>query len=361
MEELQLTLSPSRVDQRNAGVMLSNWRVGQTLSALVVDKMPNGNTILSLAGATFITARDLPSQPGSRVYLEVERVTPSLILKLKSEPTVQILKIGSSGILEQHLGSGLSSAKEALPALLQMMLMNSPPSDRLGKASLKPHLDLLARTILKSTFVNADSVNRSFLLAGIFTEAHWSLARSALASLSMKSTLLKLRKTLLTMYENPSLDRKGGQFLAEASVLAEQALSTITRQQLASTPDQHGNQKWCFSLPMELNDSFVALEVEIWQQKKQGDENEAEWRLRLDFDLPRLGELTVFIGLDSSGVTTELTCSETVKNQIRNRAVDLELSLLGAGFGVNAINVKSSNDAPVPPKTGLSPSLDTFA
>ena len=49
MEELQLTLTPARVDQRNFGLMLSNWRVGQVINALVVDRMPSGGIVSTAA------------------------------------------------------------------------------------------------------------------------------------------------------------------------------------------------------------------------------------------------------------------------------------------------------------------------
>ena len=78
MEELQLTLTPARVDQRNFGVMLSNWRVGQVINALVVDRMPSGNVLLNAGGREFVTPLDLPVQPGTRLQLEVQQVTPQL-------------------------------------------------------------------------------------------------------------------------------------------------------------------------------------------------------------------------------------------------------------------------------------------
>ena len=82
MEELQLTLTPSRVDQRNFGLMLSNWRVGQVLNALVVDRMPSGNVLLSVGGREFVTSLDLPVQAGSRLQLEVQQLQPQVTLKM---------------------------------------------------------------------------------------------------------------------------------------------------------------------------------------------------------------------------------------------------------------------------------------
>ena len=105
MEELQLTLTPARVDQRNFGVMLSNWRVGQVINALVVDRMPSGNVLLNAGGREFVTPLDLPVQPGNRLQLEVQQVTPQLILKLLA----QTEKSGVSQTSELVLRSGPSA------------------------------------------------------------------------------------------------------------------------------------------------------------------------------------------------------------------------------------------------------------
>ena len=79
MEELQLTLTPARVDQRNFGLMLSNWRAGTMLTALVVDRMPIA--LLSIGGRQFVATTDIPVQPRIRIQLEVQMLTPNLVPK----------------------------------------------------------------------------------------------------------------------------------------------------------------------------------------------------------------------------------------------------------------------------------------
>ena len=81
MEELQLTLTPARVDQKNFGIQLANWRVGQQLTALVVDTRPNGGLVLSVAGKTFLASSDLPVQPGTRMAMEVKQAGAELVLQ----------------------------------------------------------------------------------------------------------------------------------------------------------------------------------------------------------------------------------------------------------------------------------------
>ena len=84
MEELQLVLTPSRVDQRNQGIMLANWRVGQTINALVRDRLPSGSLILTVGGHSFVSSTDIPVQPGDKIALEVKQIEPTLLFRLTS-------------------------------------------------------------------------------------------------------------------------------------------------------------------------------------------------------------------------------------------------------------------------------------
>ena len=80
LERLQHPLTPTRVDQRSQGIMFSNWRVGQTLSALVGDRMPNGGLLLSVGSQKFVTSRDIPVQPGSEFNLRFSRLSQNCYL-----------------------------------------------------------------------------------------------------------------------------------------------------------------------------------------------------------------------------------------------------------------------------------------
>ena len=86
MEELQLTLTPARVDQRNFGVMLSNWRVGQVINAMVVDRMPSGNLLLKCGRSRICHASRSSGPARNRLQLEVQQVTPQLVLRLLRGP-----------------------------------------------------------------------------------------------------------------------------------------------------------------------------------------------------------------------------------------------------------------------------------
>lgn len=360
MEELQLTLTPARVDQRNAGVMFSNWRVGQTLTALVADKLPNGNTVLSMAGQTFVTSRDIPSQPGSKVNLEVQQISPSLILKLTPSEFLQSRQVSLNAVLDGSIKPTPIGADGSLATFLRGLLVDTSRSGLFNNNALRPVFNLLMANVLRSSDVNAAVLHRLFVLGGVFTEAHWSAGKTALAANSTKSILLKLRRVMLEIRDVSVASEK--QFdLSKALINIEALLSSITSKQLTSTPDQSGAQKWHTTLPVQLKESYFDLEIEVWKNLKTLGDVDSDWEVRLSMDLPELGEVVILISLSSTAVNTQVFCEEKVKNQVEERAADLHMSMLGAGLRVGTISVAGSDKLKSMPPVVQNSILDTFA
>ncbi|MEM6484761.1 MAG: flagellar hook-length control protein FliK [Pseudomonadota bacterium] len=82
MEELQLALTTSRTDQRNFGLWINNWQVGQALNALVADRLPSGDLLLRIDGRTLTARSDIAAQPGARLQLEVKQLEPLPTLRV---------------------------------------------------------------------------------------------------------------------------------------------------------------------------------------------------------------------------------------------------------------------------------------
>ena len=172
MEELQLSLTPARVDQRNFGMMLANWRVGQVLTALVVNSQPNGSVLLSVGGKQFVTTTDLPVQPGTQMKLEVKSLGPELVLRqVSSQPPPQELAQARLATASQSSGStGLASLLSQLSAL----------GGRVGSAELSVVAqDLLGRA-LKAERMSPGSLARAIRQSGLFAEADLAAGQGGL-------------------------------------------------------------------------------------------------------------------------------------------------------------------------------------
>ena len=84
MEELQISLTPARVEQRNFGLWLRTPQVGQMLNAVVADRLPSGDIVLKVGAERVTVSTDIPLQPGARLLLEVKQVQPQITFRVLS-------------------------------------------------------------------------------------------------------------------------------------------------------------------------------------------------------------------------------------------------------------------------------------
>jgi len=247
LEELQLTLTPSRVDQRNQGIMLSNWRVGQTLNALVSDRMPNGALILKVGSQTFVTSLDIPIQPGSQVKLEVQQIVPRLVLRLIDSDKV----LGSSRTPDTLVNSAVfdvgKQSLSYLNRLLKNLEVNFPGLASSSGLSASGTRALLANSMLMPGGINADTVQQAFTLSGIFTEALWLSNRPVQGARSSKTVLMILRQRIITALESGNLSPSERSALARLFNGVESAITSIAHQQIASLPQDNDKLKWMAS------------------------------------------------------------------------------------------------------------------
>ena len=308
MEELQLTLTPVRVDQRNFGVMLSNWRVGQVINALVVDRMPSGNVLLNAGGREFVTPLDLPVQSGNRLQLEVQQVTPQLILKLLT----QTEKSGVSQTSELAVKSG-PTASNGPPGSLTVMkspvatLLSSLASQPGLKAALSQNpvlasaLTALSSQVLQPSGLSGGALAQAVAQSGLFNEANLLSGRIRSYQESAKTQLATIERTLSALGSaNPQSAARLGQ--SNFSDLTNAALANLNQQQLISLPQENAGQRWAFHLPLEWAGSFTDLAMTIERDVPPEDspESRPSWQVNLDIDLPETGRLNALLTLVGS-------------------------------------------------------------
>ena len=335
MEELQLTLTPSRVDQRNQGIMLANWRVGQTINALVSDRMPNGGVLLTVGSQSFVTSRDIPVQQGSRVQLEIQQMEPRLVLRLVNIPSSvaarqapDIFVNGTPLNAAQSQASGLSSLYRSLGINLQGTTFN-----------ISEMKALLANNFLTPGSINTNSLQTAMALSGIFTEALWLSNRASLGAQSTKTLLMILRQRIALALESSGLSSSERSALTRLINSVDSSISSITYQQISSLPQQSGGSKWLATLPLQLGDEVCEIDVEIERGPRQESDDDGEWKFSFSLTLERLGPLTVSIELVNGRLRIDFAVTAVVIGRLgeslpllRDRllAADLELEQLSS-------------------------------
>ena len=356
MEELQLTLTPARVDQRNFGVMLSNWRVGQVINALVVDRMPSGNVLLNAGGREFVTPLDLPVQPGTRLQLEVQQVAPQLVLRLLNgseksgslpgaESLARPTQLGNGPAGAMSLGGGTTAAS-VLSALATQPNLRALVNQSPVLASL---ITSLSSQVLQSSTLSAGLLSQAVAQSGLFTEANLLAGRSVSLRTNTKTQLIQLQRGIAEIAGN-NLGVEARAALNNLSDLTNAALANLNQQQLISMPQENAGQRWAFNLPLDWAGSFVDLamtiEHEVDEDDPEGGGGRDEWRVHLNLELPEVGRLQALVTLSGSDVSVAFTSnSDAVRRVFESSFGELRDRMIVSDFRVRELAVRQSVQA----------------
>lgn len=333
MEELQLTLTPSRVDQRNQGIMLANWRVGQMINALVTERMPNGGLLLSVGSQSFITSSDIPAQPGSRIQLEVHQMEPKLVLRLINHSSASATYRTGAILANGNPNNAGKTEANSLASLFKGTDINLN-SASLNASDIKT---LLASNSLTPGAINASSVQAAIMLSGVFTEALWLSSKPSLGAKSTKTILMIFRQRIAAALESPMLNTDERAALGRLLRNAESALASITHQQILSLPEDDERRKWVTTLPLLLDEEICEIDVEI-QRRARPQDDRAQWKLRFSLTLEELGTVTVFIEVHNGRVRIDFTMSSSVSARVANLMPALRNQLVSEGLSVESIS-----------------------
>jgi hypothetical protein len=293
MEELQLALTATRVDQKNFGLWLKSWQVGRVLQALVTDKAPSGQLVLRIDGHQISATTDIPVQKGAVLRLEVSSLTPTPTLKILGEAPATAARTNPlSGQLQILLPRQGQVASPFAFLLDPAVSANILALLGLKSDALEPLLRHLARLEqLADPRLLREAINRS----GLFHEPRLlNMDLAAKPGPDMKADLLGLLRLVEQALQQP---RSGAnQALLAFRDRLEGAISTITLNQLAARPaDDRGNCSWLIHLPLQLGEGVHDLSLAISRDGSGSadgqDKRPQEWRAQLSLDLPLLGPI----------------------------------------------------------------------
>lgn len=370
MEELQLALTAARVEQRNFGLWLKSWQVGQVLQALVADKLPSGQLVLRIAGHQITATADIPVQKGAVLNLEVSSLAPIPSLKILSAP------------------ASASSGADPLNGQLQLLVPRQGDVAAPYTALLDPVLSakILSLLGLKSDALEAlfrnisrfdqlsdpKQLRRAVQRSGLFLEPQLLLldqSRGVPFSPDLKADLLRLLKQI-----DRALGEAGGR-AGEAGTKAEGneplrafrervegAIATITLHQLATrSADERGGCMWLLHIPFQLGDSAHCLSLSIARDSAgEGEQaGEEEWNVLLNLDLPALGavEAELFLRRQKLSVVLFSERAETAR-LLEREGAQLRTALESRGLQVSVLLSHQGSRADRQPVESLGDCVD---
>ncbi|MEM9396712.1 MAG: flagellar hook-length control protein FliK, partial [Pseudomonadota bacterium] len=245
MEELQLALTTARVDQRNFGLWINNWQIGQVLNALVSNQLPSGELVLRVGGQQITATTDIPIQQGTNLMLEVKQLQPVPTLRVlnpvaNASPasvggTLQLLPSSGASLSSPPLGSvvqnvqALASALTTLSPVLSeslgQLFRSAPRADRIatpqGLASAIQDSGLLFEAkVARAPGANSPAIN-SDLKAWVFralAHANGALSKAEAVSLPPADieALMEMRRELESGLGRISVNQLASQSAPEA-------------------------------------------------------------------------------------------------------------------------------------------------
>ena len=364
MEELQISLTPARVEQKNFGLWLRTPQVGQVLNAVVADRLPSGEMVLKVGSERVTASTDIPLQPCARLLLEVKQVQPSVTFRLLSHglpPNVAMAEALSETNRAHRQISATPSGRGGIPQLLALLV--GLQSGALSATGIYRTMvrQLQANVLTAPQLTNAEALMRAVLTNGTFHEkllasGHPELMR--IAASDLKGQLLKMmaKVSSAATEEGEQSASEGAEI--EALALLRSALDAnlqaVSQNQLGSLPaeDTQLSQQWLFDIPFRLGDSLYSLDLELSKDEgnagPQDETDDTTWRAKLNLDLPGLGATEITLKLLASQLSLHVVSTERSTLEMFLQAKPgLYAGLESRGLELHRLSVMHSPDMAV--------------
>ena len=375
MEELQLALTTARVDQRNFGLWINNWQVGQILNALVTNQLPTGELVLRVGGQQITATADIPIQQGAQLQLEVKELRPVPTLRIVS-PAANLPASQVGGTLQLLAPSADGVASRPLAHLAQALQAGGAQSSL--PAGLVDTLDAVLRQVSRSErLTQPQGVAAAVRDSGVFLESGLRAEQSGRTfspGQDIKAGLFRaLGRVDGALAEVAALGLGGADadMLRELKRDLEGGIGRITVHQLNSQPAE-GSQgrSWQLEIPVQHAGAFHSLRIDIERDGHGGgdagdaqDGDEEHWKVHLSLAPPALGAVELSLDLQGERLSLRLAAERSEVRALLDSGLGrLQQSLASRGLElVTTVTAElASPEAPGEPEPAR-PALDLHA
>lgn len=375
MEELQLALTTARVDQRNFGLWINNWQIGQSLNALVTNQLPTGELVLRVGGQQITATADIPIQQGAQLQLEVKELRPVPTLRIISPaPNAPAAAVGGTLQLLAPSGEGLATRPLGMVAqtLQAGMAQSSLPAgliDTLGT--------VLRQASRSERLMQPQGVAAAVRESGVFLESGLRAAeqgRPVAVGQDLKAGLFRALGRVDAALSQVSALGLGGadaELLQELKRELEAGIGRITVHQLNSKPtDGSQGRSWQLEIPVQHAGTFHSLRIDVerdGQRRSDGGggsaDDEEHWSVRLSLAPPALGAMEISLDLQGERLGLRLAAERAEVRALLDGGLErLQRSLASRGLEL-VTTVTAALDDPVQPpeQSSPAPTLDVRA
>jgi hypothetical protein len=355
VEDLQLALTTARVDQRNFGLWINNWQVGQTLNALVTGQLASGELLLRVAGQQITATADIPIQQGANLMLEVKQLQPVPTLRVLNPLTSAAPSAGAGATLQLIPGGGSAVASSSLAAVAQVLQASQGGAAMLPAPVGEAISELLRLTGRAERLGQPAGLAAALRGSGIFLEAGLASVdpnRAGTLQQDVKAGLFRALSRVdaaISKLDAVALQGPDARALLDLKQELEGGLGRIILHQLNSQPldGQAGLRSWQLELPVFHAGTFHSLRIELEQERRgtsdsaRSDDEEDIWRVALHVAPPALGALELKLELNGEKLDLRIAAARAPVRVL----LDAGLSELQKGLASRGITLVTTATA----------------
>jgi hypothetical protein len=370
MEELQLALTAARVEQKNFGLWLKSWQVGQVLQALVTDKLPSSQIVLRVDGHQITATADIPVQKGAVLSLEVKSLDPVPTLKIINAPVMGSgqpapLRGEIQLLLPQLLPHQGRVTDPFLTLLNPLQSANILSLLGLKRGDIERLIKQISR---KEQLVDPAMLKAAVEKSGLFLESQLQqliVSGGTLPPGDLKAELLrllsrvqrKLREARAT--GDPDIELEP---LLTLERDLEGAIAKITLRQLeVCQGDESGKVVWSFDIPLKYKDEVVCLSLSVYRdgEPPRELEKQQDWRATLSLTVPNLGPIEADVFLRGQKVSVVIFAEQDHSAQlIQGQIEQLKMGLESRGLEVSVLLSRTGSGSSSPKSSGVKGCVD---
>ena len=363
MEELQLALTSSRVDQRNFGLWISNWQIDQSLNALVTNQLPTGELVLRVGGQQVTATSDIPIQQGAQLLLEVKQLQPVPTLRVLAAPESVVAAAGGNTNLRLMPGPAAEAATIPVASLMQSLQTSQ------GTQGMPPPVaasidELLRLSTRPERLATPEGVARAVRDSGLFLEAKLAGKEDpgpAATARDLKAGVLRTlaqANSALAGVEQAAMNAADAESLSELKRELESTLGRLNLNQVASQGGEGQPRSWQLEVPVQYGGAFHTLGIHIERdgsggERRDAGEEEAPWRVKLDVAPPSLGAIELDLRLDEKQLRLDIAADRPETRRLLDAALGLlDSALASRGLALSAAPAREmqpvAEEEPVP-------------
>jgi hypothetical protein len=323
--------------------------VGDTVEAAVIKVLPGNQYLLNIKDTSMLADSQAPLTAGEKITVQVEKLTPAILLRLISSTQGEAAVINKYLLLHRSNPVALGEIFSKIGELLTNS-KSLPPSLMIISANLEKISQLSGKIIVSGItqpFVNnltdyAKSLGLSMEHDLVKYLVQGSKISKGDEQTSVKRLFMDILQNLNAfMGDVSNIDDALLNQLKQLRTFAEESISALETHQILKVLSRESGGPYILQLPFAFPDGVRMQDIYIERENEQGKDDEgkaASFRMTIFLDLDQMGEITLDARFQGKKIDCVFHCqNDDTSHFVGNFLDELKVKLEGAGYDVGGL------------------------